>query len=295
MTDARIEAYLDALRAELRGLPSRVVDETVAEIRAHLAQSAEAGAEVGQLLAGFGSPQDYAREVRAAIVPDEQVDGARPQGRLLGMPYDFRGPSADRIGSRMWNPADPRIFTPRTFGLGWTVNFGALAVKLGLIRPDDTDAEQFERAPAAAVWAALAIPAVMALATVLILAVSWSSLPAEVPVHWGPGGTPDGWAPKTVGAGIVLAFGVLPVVVTYVRVLRRGAGQRTRVLAASVLSLFSALGVALAIMTVQGDRSHPVPLWAALVGGVVLGFFVLYVPARLGLRTEWRDLDDQEG
>ncbi|GAB4283385.1 MAG: hypothetical protein Kow0067_04350 [Coriobacteriia bacterium] len=295
MTDVRIERYLDGLRAELRGLPSRVVDEAVAEIRAHLAECADAGADVGELLAGLGSPHDYAEEVRAAIIPDEQVEGARPQGRLLGMPYDFRGPSTDRVGSRMWNPADPRIFTPRTFGLGWTLNFGALAVRLGLIRPDDTDAEQFERAPAAVVWAALAVPALLALTTALLLALKWSSLPAEVPVHWGPGGTPDGWAPKAVGAGIVLAFGVLPVVVTYVRVLRRGVGQRARVLAASVLSLFSALGVALAIMTIQGDRSHPVPLWAALVGGIVIGFFVLYVPARLGLRAEWRDLGDREG
>ncbi len=295
MSDARVEAYLDELRAELRGLPSRVVAEAVAELRAHLSEAVTAGADVGDVLDDLGTPKDHAQEIRIAIVPDEQVEGAMPQGRVLGMPYDFRGPSADRIGSRMWNPTDPRIFTPRTFGLGWTLNFGALAVKLGLIRPDDADAEQLERAPSGVTWGALAIPASLACATLVLLALNWSALPAEVPVHWGPGGKPDGWAPRGVGAAIVIAFGVLPVAVTYARVLRPGVGKRTRLLAASVLSILSPLGLALAIMTVQGDRSHPAPLWVALGGGLLIGFLVLFVPARLGLKAEWREMGDRQG
>ncbi len=44
-------------------------------------------------------------------------------GRLFGtVPYDFRPPSLQRIKERIWNPHDDRIFTPQTFGVGWSVN-----------------------------------------------------------------------------------------------------------------------------------------------------------------------------
>lgn len=44
------------------------------------------------------------------------------QGRILGIPYDFRRPTYRRMKERMWNPEDERIVTPRTSGVGWTVN-----------------------------------------------------------------------------------------------------------------------------------------------------------------------------
>jgi hypothetical protein len=48
-------------------------------------------------------------------------------GRILGfVPYDFRPPTIERVKSRMWNPNDPRLFTPRAFGVGWDVNWAQL-------------------------------------------------------------------------------------------------------------------------------------------------------------------------
>lgn len=47
-------------------------------------------------------------------------------GRFLCIPYDFRFPTPARFRERMWNREDPRIFTPRVFGAGWTVNFATL-------------------------------------------------------------------------------------------------------------------------------------------------------------------------
>jgi hypothetical protein len=48
-------------------------------------------------------------------------------GRIAGfVPYDFRRPTLRRAKSRWWNPGDPRILTPRTFGVGWDVNIGRL-------------------------------------------------------------------------------------------------------------------------------------------------------------------------
>ncbi|MRR12907.1 DUF1648 domain-containing protein, partial [bacterium] len=114
------------------------------------------------------------------------------------MPFDFRGASVDRVSNRVWNPADPRIFTPRLFGIGWTINFGALAVKLGLLRPDDLAEDSFEHLPGWVANAVLAVPVVLAMLTTSLMALSWPALPAEVPVHWGAGGTPDDWAPKAL-------------------------------------------------------------------------------------------------
>jgi len=54
-------------------------------------------------------------------------------GYLLGfIPYDFRAPTPRVLLERMWNPADRRLFTPRPFGIGWTVNLYTVARKLRL-------------------------------------------------------------------------------------------------------------------------------------------------------------------
>lgn len=45
-----------------------------------------------------------------------------PQGTFLGVPYDWRQPTAQRIKARWWNPEDPRFFTPKSFGWGYDLN-----------------------------------------------------------------------------------------------------------------------------------------------------------------------------
>jgi uncharacterized protein DUF5808 len=46
-----------------------------------------------------------------------------PQGTFAGFPYDWRRPSARRVRSRIWNPEDGRLFPPKSFGWGYTINF----------------------------------------------------------------------------------------------------------------------------------------------------------------------------
>jgi len=55
------------------------------------------------------------------------------QGRFLGMPYDFRRPTWQRFQERVWNSSDRRIFTPKTFGWGFTINLYEVARRLGLV------------------------------------------------------------------------------------------------------------------------------------------------------------------
>lgn len=55
-------------------------------------------------------------------------------GRFLGVPYDWRRPTVERIRSRWWNPDDRRVFTPKSFGWGYDVNLLEIARRLGLRR-----------------------------------------------------------------------------------------------------------------------------------------------------------------
>jgi hypothetical protein len=43
-------------------------------------------------------------------------------GKFLGMPFDWRRPTAKRVKSRWWNPGDKRILTPKSFGWGYDFN-----------------------------------------------------------------------------------------------------------------------------------------------------------------------------
>ncbi len=50
-------------------------------------------------------------------------------GRVLGIPYDFRAPTWEKIKSHYWNPEDERIWIPRAFGIGWDINLYQLRAR----------------------------------------------------------------------------------------------------------------------------------------------------------------------
>ena len=45
------------------------------------------------------------------------------QGKIMGIPYDFRWPTVERIREKVWNKNTSRILVPHVFGVGWTINF----------------------------------------------------------------------------------------------------------------------------------------------------------------------------
>jgi hypothetical protein len=57
----------------------------------------------------------------------------RRQGRFLGLPYDLRKPSRERVRSRWWNKSDSRVFVPKVFGWGYGVNFAALFARVAAL------------------------------------------------------------------------------------------------------------------------------------------------------------------
>ena len=44
-------------------------------------------------------------------------------GRFFGIPFDWRKPTSARFRSRLWNPNEPRLITPKAFGWGYDLNF----------------------------------------------------------------------------------------------------------------------------------------------------------------------------
>jgi hypothetical protein len=52
-------------------------------------------------------------------------------GTFLGLPYDWRWPTWARVTASVWNPEDRRVFVPKVFGWGWSVNLHALLHRRG--------------------------------------------------------------------------------------------------------------------------------------------------------------------
>ena len=43
-------------------------------------------------------------------------------GKIVGIPYDFRLPTVERIRDTFWNKNTSKIFLPQAFGIGWSIN-----------------------------------------------------------------------------------------------------------------------------------------------------------------------------
>ncbi|HZU66366.1 MAG TPA: DUF5808 domain-containing protein [Ktedonobacteraceae bacterium] len=44
-------------------------------------------------------------------------------GSVLGIPYDLRVPTIDKLQATFWNKDNPQLLVPTAFGMGWTINF----------------------------------------------------------------------------------------------------------------------------------------------------------------------------
>ena len=96
-----------------------------------------AGVVAGLTAAAIG--QELARE------PEERTW----QGRVAGVPYNFRFGEWGAIANEYWNPESDRILAPHAIGLGWGINFAALARRAQSLIPTQSppDARVAEPAP----------------------------------------------------------------------------------------------------------------------------------------------------
>lgn len=145
--------------------------------------------------AELGSPQEYAAGLRDAL--------GRSRPRLPG------GFVVDRAArSRLWAPEDPRLFVPRGFGIGWRVNVGNLAVRLGWLRPDDADTAVFEAIPAEVRLVQRLIPVGLAALTAVGAAAAWRTGP-RIPVNFDLAGRVDRWGSRRWLLAVVAVNGAL--------------------------------------------------------------------------------------
>lgn len=303
--DLGADAAVDRYFAELAGTAARsgasIAEDELAELRAHVADrlASTAGTEedARRVLAELGSPSALARAFAEARDDEE---GLRPPGalagRLVGMPYDLRPPTSDRYASRLWDPSNQHVLVPKALGVGWTVNFGALAVRAHLVRPDDED-RPFEAAPRGVVTGTLAAPAAVVAVLAVLVVTRWHSLPARVPTHWDALGHPDGYSSRTAAVVLVALMAALPLLLAVgVHVRRRSAVNRV---VASALSLgFAVVALAVFVQTLlsaaHGTRAWVT--WIGVAGFVVLPLLLLAGVSRLGRAAEQRhDLSISRG
>lgn len=43
-------------------------------------------------------------------------------GDILGIPYDFRWPTIERLRATFWNKNTSQLLVPQAFGMDWTIN-----------------------------------------------------------------------------------------------------------------------------------------------------------------------------
>lgn len=68
----------------------------------------------------------------AAVIKELRLpkDQRTWHGSLFGfVPYDFRMPTFEKVKNTFWNP-DGKLIVNRAFGVGWTVNVGAIVAKV---------------------------------------------------------------------------------------------------------------------------------------------------------------------
>lgn len=289
---SELEIALAAMRANEREEALHDAEEFFAERLTAESSPADA-ALVGSEL---GVPAEFAanmlgalgRRSRRETVPAPSADSdGMGSGIVLGMPYDIRVPTASRVALRWWDPTNPRVFVPRVWGLGWAVNFGAVAVKVGLIRQDDED-EPFGSVPSRAIAIALLIPIALTLSIVALALVFGERLPAQLPSHWNLAGQPDRFwsAAAVLGFNLTMA-GVPTAYAAYCVLLGRVRLQQAAAIALALL--MSVLGSGIYAQSVLWGLGADVTYASILilVMAFVAPFAELTILARIGRAREW--------
>ncbi len=288
-----IAEYFSRVRAALPARARGECEEAIEDLRTHvierLGETAGVSADLARILAELGSPEDLAAGLAESV---EKEKRSPLSGSVLGVPYELRPPTAERIASRWWNPLDPRLFMPRLFGIGWTVNFASIAVRLGLVRPDDEDVP-FALVPGRRLAVALALPLALAAGLAILAAVCQPSLPAFLADRYAIAGKAGRLTPKWAALA-------LPVCMT---VLGAGLAGWTWIRRRPPLSRVAAgaLGTALASISIGGYGYYAAValggpavaiLIAGIAGALLLPFALFVILSRIGRAAEQkRDLE----
>ncbi len=268
--------YVDQVAAHLGDLPPALRDQALSD----LTELLDAGISPSEL----GPAEAYAQAIRPEPQePSDEVPDA--QATVFGVPVEGRGATDRGVRSRIWAPQDERILVPRLLGGGWMVNLGAVAVRLGLLRPDDWDEQTLDAVPPDLLKALRWLPVGISAAALTAASMAWRP-GADVPTHWTISGVPDRWGPRWlawVPAGIaagVAAWSTRPADGDD-RMIRPALGMYGTSMAAMA-------GAFMAFSVRHPDRPTPGPLLVAVPFALLAAGIA--VPVTLGIRRTWREV-----
>lgn len=269
---AAASGFLDAATAVVG---SRLRGELREDLILHLCERLEPGASataVEQVIADLGDLDESAVDAPLKDLLGRLIAGVDPR--------DLGG----RLAASLWNPADERLLLPRALGWGWDLNFGALAVRLGLIEPD-AEAVPFAATPPTAFRAAAAVPVGLAAALAVRYLVAARRLPDRLPSHWDLAGRPDRWVSRRravlTDLGVAGAAGAWAVAAV---ASSRPGPSRAGMLAGATLA--AGIVTSTAIQRGRGQRGGPLTVPAGLAATLAGVGAVLFGLARAGRRAE---------
>jgi hypothetical protein len=264
--------FIAAVKAELGSLPTQEAEQALADLQAILDDGVDP--------ADLGSPEEY-----AAYLTEYQEE--RPGSKVLGVPVELRGFTDPEVRARIWDPTNPQVFVPHLTGIGWSINLGAVAVKLGWLRPDDFDADVLAAIPAPVMTRVRAVP--ICLAVVAAAASAVAATAGSVPAKWTLTGKVKRWSSPArtllplVSSGIATAWwGTRPTT---------GSDQLVRpALAGSINMTLVGVAVLTALAAHNpGKRQAAYPLLA--VAPLVTQAAMLLGPVRAGLHAIWKTVE----
>ncbi|AWE41918.1 MULTISPECIES: hypothetical protein [unclassified Actinobaculum] len=230
----------------------------------------------------LGAPARLAEQLAAVAAPgaeadpDDEGSGANPN-----LDLNFSGLFDADARARLWDPSSPRLFVKRVFGAGADLNMGAVAVKLGLLRPDDVDDEVLAAIPEYMRRIVRFFPSVLAAGTVAATLTArrrGKRLPLNISLTGKVRGTID----PTLGTALLGAanFG------TAIWAAREGDDIRDALIRGSMGSLLNAslLSSALFALKSRDGRIHPLWVLGASAASLAIEPVLLILATRSGLR-----------
>ncbi len=124
----RVPIHGEEVEVEKRTHLSEEIDVTKGAVT-HNEEVIETVRREEVLIDGEGQSErsdDAAARSTLSSPQEDQAEAESKTGRFLGMPYDWRKPSWERIRSNLWNPESDRIAVRKSSGWGYEVNLHAL-------------------------------------------------------------------------------------------------------------------------------------------------------------------------
>ncbi len=294
-----IESYLDGVEEscgrDVRAKERSEIREGLVEYISENLDPAASDEEVAAFLARLGGPEGSDGAARKPA-------SRGVSGTVLGVPYGAVPPGEDENAARWWDPRSSRIFVPRMLGIGWDINYGALAVKLHLIDPDSED-EPFHEVPDWVHLVGLAIPVVLTVLLVVFVSVFAPRLPEQLPLHWDIRGHVDRWGGFWEAFGLPLFLSIGSTGYAAYALLGHRRSPLGRAVSVAFALFFSVLGfgitlsILLTVSPVQPPYSALVP--PTIVLTLLAPLVYLVVLSRIGERRErnrmLRDSERKEG